>query len=83
MACAGCGRSAGDRGAQQVDDAAGDGGGGIDEMDRPVRQLLHAIQQQRVVRAGQHDRIGAFAAGFDEAGGDFGGDIRVAARFRL
>ena len=41
--------------------AARDRGRGIDPVDRPRRELDEAIQQQRVMRAGQHDGVGAGA----------------------
>ena len=58
-----------------------DGGGWIDEADGPRRQTLQPPEQQRKVRAGQHDRVGAAASLIDEAGRQLRGDIRVRERF--
>src|SRR6202451_79581 len=46
---------------QQIGDPPRDGRRRIDEIDRPWRELAQAVDQQRIVRAGKHDRIGAVA----------------------
>ena len=52
-------RRAGRAVAQQIRDAAGDGRRRIEPIDRPGRIRLEALGQQRVMRAGQHHRVGA------------------------
>jgi hypothetical protein len=54
--------------SQQIGDAARDRRRGIDEGYRPGRKPFEALEQQRIVRAGEHDRVGAASAGIDEAG---------------
>ncbi len=63
------------RGPVKIDNPARDGGRGIDEGDGPGRELAERLQQKRVMRAGQHDRVGAEAIAFPEAGHDLVGDI--------
>ena len=64
------------------DNAPGDRRRRIDPVDRPWREPDQPIQQQRVMRAGQHDGVGAggVLAVADEAGREFGGISRVADR---
>src|SRR5262249_57464293 len=47
-----------------------DRGRGIDEGPRPGREPLQALEQQRIVSAGEHDGVGAPPAGIDETGRD-------------
>ena len=44
---------------EQVGHAPGDGGRGIDPVDRPRREPCQPVEQQRIVGAGQHDGVGA------------------------
>src|SRR5690349_3671967 len=62
--------------ADQIDDSAGDGASGVDPANGPWRQTLEMLKQQGVVRAGEHDRVGALGTVLHEAGGDFGSDLR-------
>src|SRR5437762_12466952 len=55
-----------------------DGARGSDPVDRPRRERCQAVEQQRIVGAGQHDRVGAILAVSDKAGGKLGYDILVA-----
>ena len=43
---------------------------------------VSAVEQQRIMRAGEHDRVGAPAAVVDEAGRDLGRDGGVVDRAR-
>src|SRR5580704_14712008 len=61
---------AGLAGAQTLGDPPRDGRRRIDEIDRPWREFAQAFDQQRIVRTGEHDRIGAVAV-IDEGRCDF------------
>src|SRR5262245_18188068 len=45
--------------AQQVSNTASDRGGGIETGDRPRRIGAEALEQQRIMRAGKNNRVGA------------------------
>ena len=47
--------------AQKIDDAPRDGRRRIEKVHRPRAELLQPREQQRVMRAGQHNRVGARA----------------------
>ena len=64
---------------EQIDDAPRDRRRRIDEIHRPGRELPQAMQQQRIVGAGQHDGVGALGV-VAEAGRDLGADFRIAGR---
>ena len=51
-----------------IGDPAGDGRRGIDERDRPGGESLKAVQQEGIMRAGKHDRIGPALPIIAEAG---------------
>jgi len=71
----GCGRAAGGEnraaafpvrvgdgaGPKQIDHSPCDGRRRVEEIHRPGRELPQAIEQQRIVGAGEHDRVGALA----------------------
>ena len=66
---------------EQIGDAPCDRGRGVDPVDRPWREFDEPIQQQRIMRAGQHDGVGTggvSSAVADEAGREFGRDVLVA-----
>src|SRR5262249_61681936 len=54
-------------GPAQIGDPPRDRRRGIDEGHRPRREPLQAVEQQRIVRAREHDGIGGPPAGIDEA----------------
>src|SRR5262249_2700168 len=54
----------------QIGDPARDRGRGIDEGHRPGREPLQAVEQQRIVRAGEHDGVGAPPISIDKTGRD-------------
>ncbi len=67
--------------AEQLRRAPRDRRGGVDPLDRPGREPGQAFQQQRIMRAGQHDGVGAgrvAGAVADEAGRELGRDVLVA-----
>ena len=70
----GGGGAAARRGAHQVGDAARDRRRRIEPFDRPGRHGAEAVDQQRIMRAGEHHGVGAAAVRIDEAGGDLGLD---------
>ncbi len=66
------------REAEQIRNPSGNRRCGIDPVHRPRREPDQTIQQQRIMRAGQHDGVGTgrvACAVADEAGREFGGDI--------
>ena len=69
-------------GTEQIRDAPRDRRRRIDPFDRPGREPDQPVQQQRVMRAGQHNRVGARRP-IDEAGRDLGEDIAVADGFAV
>ena len=73
-------RPLGPRRADQVDHAARDRRRRIEERHRPGRQPREAVEQQRVMRAGEHDGVGAAPVAVDEAGRDLGRDRRISGR---
>ncbi len=77
----GCFSASPDR-PEQLRHAAGDRRRRVDPGDRPGRQPLQALEQQRIMRAGEHDRVGAPPAARDEAGRDLGRDGGVLDRLR-
>ena len=64
------------RWAEQVGYATRDGGRRIDPVDRPWRELYQTVQQQRIMRAGQHDRVGAGVAVPTKQGASSAADVR-------
>ncbi len=57
---------------QDLHHAPRDGGSRVDPLHRPGCQLLQALHQQRIMRAGQHDVIRASPILFHETGRDLG-----------
>ena len=58
-------------------------GAGSMKCHRPGRQAVQPVQQQRVMGAGQHDRVGAGAVPLDEAGCDLGRDVGIGQRLAV
>src|SRR5262245_14908405 len=65
---------AGGLGREQIGGAARDCWRGIDECHRPGAEALEASEQQRIMRAGEYDGVGAAAVLLDEAWLDLLGD---------
>ena len=59
---------------EHVSDAARDGGGGVKPDDRPRRQRIQFVEQQRVVRAAENDDVGSGSPIVYKAGRDLAGD---------
>ena len=55
----------------EVGHPPGNCGRRINPVDRPWGEALQPVQQQRIMGAGEHDRVGAPTAGRHEAGRDF------------
>ena len=66
--------------AHQVRDAARNRRCRVEPGDRPACICTEALEQKRIVRAGEHDRVGAPAVSVDEAARYFAGNCGVGDR---
>ena len=66
--------------AQELSDAPGDRGGWVEELDRPGGELVHAVEQKRVMGAGEDHGVGPRTVLFHEAGRDLACDVGVGDR---